>query len=270
MCPHCRAFITTDDKVCPYCNNEVGPRAVERRTSADALGGLIPQARFTTIVLLLINAGLYLATVLYTSRLGGGESGFDPSGQALFDFGAKDARAILLFGQWWRLITAGFLHGGILHIGMNMWVLFDLGAQSEEIYGTSRFLVIYLISSVSGFLVSLYWSPALSIGASAALFGLIGAMIAYGVRERGHYGAAMRSFYIRWAVFGLVMSFLPSIDMGAHLGGLAGGFALGFVAGTPGRFPAIERMWQLAAIFSVIITGVAFVYMIEFLIHSPR
>src|SRR5579864_4933101 len=182
MCPHCRAFITTDDKVCPYCDTEVGKRAVERRAPSDALGGLIPQARFTTVVLMLINTGLYVATVLYTSRLGG-ETGFDPSSQALFDFGAKDPRAILLFGQWWRLITAGFLHGGILHILMNMWVLFDLGAQAEEVYGTSRFLVIYLASSVAGFLVSLYWSPALSIGASAALFGLIGAMIAFGVRE---------------------------------------------------------------------------------------
>src|SRR5579871_4953441 len=99
MCPHCRAFITTDDKVCPYCNNEVGPRAVDRGRPADALGGLIPQAQFTTVVLLLINTGLYVATLLYTSKLGG-ESGFDPSARALFDFGAKYPSAILA-GQWW-------------------------------------------------------------------------------------------------------------------------------------------------------------------------
>lgn len=265
MCPHCRAFITTDDRVCPYCNNEVGKRAVESRAPSDALGGLIPQARFTTIVLMLINTGFYVATLLYTSRTTG-QSGFDPSDRALFEFGDKFPQAILA-GQWWRLITAGFLHGGILHIGMNMWVLFDLGAQTEEVYGTSRFLAIYLISSVTGYLASFYFSPAPSVGASAALFGLIGAMIALGVRDRGSYGAAMKSQYVRWAVYGLVFSFLPSIDIFAHIGGLAGGFVLGYVAGTPRLTGPLERVWQVVAGIALAITGYAFFEMFTFLMR---
>src|SRR5271163_3434796 len=180
MCPQCRAFITTDDKICPYCNTEVAPQSVSRRGAADALGGLIPHARFTTLMIMLINTGLYIATLLHTSRSGGG--GMDPDAQTLFLFGAKYGPAIMA-GQWWRLITAGFLHGGILHILMNMWVLFDLGAQAEEAYGTSRFLVIYLFSSVAGFYLSYLMTPSLSIGASAAICGLIGAMIAFGVRD---------------------------------------------------------------------------------------
>src|SRR5579872_4574199 len=146
MCPNCRAFITTDDKICPYCSTEVAPKPYYRRPPSDALGGLIPHARFTTVVIMLINTGLYIGTVL---RSGGSE----PDGQTLVAFGGKWVPYILA-GQWWRLITAGFLHGGILHILMNMWVLFDLGAQVEEMYGTPRFLAIYLISNITGFIAS--------------------------------------------------------------------------------------------------------------------
>ncbi len=267
MCPHCRAFITTDDKICPYCNTQVGARAVDYRAPKDALGGLIPQARFTTIILMLINTGLYLGTVLYTQH-NGGESGFDPSGNALFAFGAKEPHAIML-GQWWRLITAGFLHGGILHILMNMWVLFDLGAQSEEAFGTGRFLTIYLVSSITGFYASFLMSPSLSIGASAAICGLIGAMIAYGLRDGTAYGAAMRSFYARWAIYILVFSFLPSVDIYAHIGGFVGGFAVGFIAGAPGRNKAIELFWQGAAAAMVALNGYAFYKMYDWLTHLP-
>jgi rhomboid protease GluP len=256
MCPHCRAFITTDDKVCPYCNTEVAPRAYRPRPPSDALGGLIPHARFTTVVLMLINTGLYIATMLR----GGG--GLEPDGQALIDLGAKVTPLILQQGQWWRLVTAGFLHGGILHILMNMWVLFDLGAQVEEMYGTSRFLVVYLISNVTGFIASMYLLPRnLSIGASAAIFGLIGAMIAVGVRDRTSYGSAIRSFYVRWAIYGLVLSLIPGTDWAAHIGGLAGGFIVGMIAGTPTLHTATERLWQVAAGFTLVITGAAFAQM---------
>ncbi len=265
MCPNCRAFITTDDKVCPYCQAQVGPRAVERRSAADALGGLIPHARFTTSVIMLINIGLYLATVLVTSRSGGG--GIDPSAETLFRFGAKYAPAIVQ-GQWWRLITAGFLHGGILHILMNMWVLFDLGAQVEEICGTSRFLTIYLISNITGFYASYMFSPALSIGASAAIFGLIGGMIGVGVRDRTSFGAAIRRFFTRWAIYGLVLSLIPGIDIAAHGGGLAGGFLIGFIAGTPSYSATTERIWQIAAGVMLAITGYAFFDMVSFMIRA--
>src|SRR5580698_4105009 len=175
MCPQCRAFITTDDKVCPYYQAEGVAKPVSRRNPAGALGGLIPHARFTTMMILLINTGLYIATVVHSSQSGGG-SGLDIDSATLFDFGAK-YRAAIMAGQWWRLITAGFLHGGLLHILMNSWVLFDLGAQVEEHYGTPRYVVIYFVSTITGFLASTYWSAALSIGASAGILGLVGAMI---------------------------------------------------------------------------------------------
>ena len=260
MCPHCRAFITVKDKVCPYCNERVGPRAIDRRSPADMLGGLIPHARFNTIVILLANFGLYLVSTLYSMRAGGGGgfSSIDP--RTLLAFGAKFGPAIAA-GQWWRLVTAGFLHGGMLHILMNSWVLFDLAPQVEEIFGASRMWVIYFVSSVCGFYLSDLWSPmAPSVGASAALCGLIGAMIALGVRHRSATGDAIRSTYMRWAIYILIFSLLPGIDMAAHIGGGIAGFAVAYVAGTP-RYegPPVERLWQAGAWICLGLTAVSFV-----------
>src|SRR3954451_571265 len=133
MCPHCRAFIDTSDRVCPYCSESVAPRRAETSSDATMLGGFIPQARFNTIVILLINTGLYIATAIYSMKSGEG-SLRTIDGQTLLLFGGKYGRAIVQ-GKWWRLVPAGFLHGGLLHILMNSWVLFDLGAQVEELYG---------------------------------------------------------------------------------------------------------------------------------------
>jgi rhomboid protease GluP len=223
------------------------------------LGGLIPHARFITMLILLINTGMYLATVLYSTRTEAHGGGLELDGQTLALFGAKWVPGILA-GQWWRFITAGFLHGGIMHILMNTWVLFDLGAQVEETYGGSRYIVLYLVSTVTGFLASFYWSPTLSIGASAGLCGLIGAMIALGVRDRSSFGAGMRRHYIQWAIYILMIGLLPffAVDNAAHIGGLAGGFIVGYIAGTPGFSTAIERIWQIAAGVAVAVTGLAF------------
>jgi rhomboid protease GluP len=256
MCPQCRAFITTEDKTCPYCNTPVGARAIDKRNPGDIMGGLIPHARFTTTLILLINTGLYIAMALYSMKSGRGSlMGLD--GETLVNFGAMFPPYIH-GGQWWRLITAGFLHGGLIHILMNSWVLFDLGAQTEEFYGTSRMIVIYFAATIAGFYASMYWAQ-LSVGASAGLFGLIGAMIAFGVRERSSYGSALRSFYMRWAMYGLVMGFIiPNIDMAAHIGGLAGGFAIGYVAGPPRLVGHTETLWRGLAALSVVVTLLAF------------
>jgi rhomboid protease GluP len=262
MCPHCRAFISPDDKVCPYCNTEVAPRMVLRRAPSDAFGG-----RFITILLVLVNTGLYIATVLANMRAGGGAMDLD--GRTLLDFGAKYGPAIA-GGEWWRLITAGFLHGGVLHILMNMWVLFDLGAQVEEMFGGARYLLVYLVSNVTGFTASLFLLPALSIGASAAIFGLIGAMIAMGVRERTSRGQAIRRLYVRWAIYGLLLSLIPGTDWAAHVGGIAGGFLVGIIVGTPGYSATMERVWQIAAGVALAITGYAFFDMVTNLIQVTK
>jgi rhomboid protease GluP len=257
MCPNCRAFITTSDTVCPYCGEKTGPRAVDLQRRAEILGGLIPHAHFTTILILVINFGFFLATL----KAGGGFFQ-DVSIQALDEFGAKWGPAIFQGHQWWRLVTAGFLHGGWLHILMNSWVLYDLGAQVEQVYGTPRFLVVYFTGTVGGFYLSALANPRVpSIGASAGIMGLIGAMIAYGVMNQSSTGRAIRAFYTRWVVYILVLGFIPgfSVDNWAHIGGLAAGFALGYLAGTPLRSNAArEGLWRALGAICVLLTLASF------------
>jgi rhomboid protease GluP len=249
MCPHCRAFITTSDRVCPYCGEKVGPRSIDIRQPGAILGGLIPQAHFTTILILLINTGFYVATTVYARSVG--------DNIALWAFGGKYGPSLFQQHEWWRLVTAGFLHGGILHIAMNSWVLYDLGAQVEQVYGTPRFLVIYFLGTVGGFYFSAVMNPVLSIGSSAGITGLIGAMIAFGVANRSTVGKAIRNFYVRWVVYVLAIGFIGGfgVDNWAHLGGLAAGFAIGYVAGTPVHSQRQrEAMWRVLAAVCVLVT----------------
>jgi rhomboid protease GluP len=262
MCPHCRAFITTKDRVCPYCNETVGPKAVQQEEDVQVLGGVIPHVRFNTSLILLINVGLYLGTALYSSQHeGNSQALFSIDGRTLVTFGANYIPALRM-GQWWRLLTAGFLHGGLLHIGMNLWVLFDLGAQVEAIYGGSRMWVIYFVATICGFYFSAFNGNVLSVGASAGLMGLIGAMIAFGMRSRTGVGREIRAMYIRWAVYILAMGLIIRMtDNSAHIGGVAAGFAVAYLAGTPRVAGAMEKVWQAASWIAVMLTGYCFLQM---------
>jgi rhomboid protease GluP len=245
MCPNCRAFVTTSDRVCPYCEMQLGPRAIERRDPGEVLGGLIPHARFTTVMILLINTGLFLADYLNPQA-------------GLTRFGAS-LPAPYMQGQWWRLITAGFLHGGVFHILMNSWVLFDLGAEVEQLYGTSRLIVFYFVSTITGFWTSSHLGLHSSVGSSAGIFGLIGAMLAFGVSDRSALGSMVKSLYMRWVIYGLVLSFLPGVDFWAHIGGLAGGFVAGWLASTPrARLMWKEPLLRALAGISIAVTFLAF------------
>jgi rhomboid protease GluP len=264
MCPHCRAFITTDDKICPYCDAPVGPRAVDARSPRDLLGGMLPHARFTTSVILTINVGLYIATMLYSMKSGNEGAMMGLDGETLYIFGAKFRAAVLQDGEWWRLITAGFLHGGLMHIMMNSWVLFDLGATVEELFGTSRMIAIYFVSTITGFLASCFWSAGLSVGASAGIFGLIGAMIALGMQHRSAMGDAIRSMYMRWAIYMLLFGLLPflRVDNAAHIGGGLGGFAVAWICGAPSLGPDWrERLWNYIMYICLALTAFAFLKM---------
>ncbi|HTS30134.1 MAG TPA: rhomboid family intramembrane serine protease [Bryobacteraceae bacterium] len=271
MCPHCRAFITTSDRTCPYCHETVGRRGVDERSSS-AISGIIPQIRFNTVIILIINFGLYAATSIYSMNSGRGSAmGLDT--QTLIMFGGMDSQAIHDYGEWWRLVTAGFLHGGLLHILMNSWVLFDLGPQVEEFYGASRMLTIYFISTVSGFYLSSIFNPGPSIGASAALCGLIGAMIALGLRDRTSVGAAIRSVYIRWVIYILLFSLIPGlgVDLAAHVGGLAGGFAVGYLAGER-RYASssTEMLWRISASCCLLLTAASFLMLYLWFSHNSQ
>lgn len=142
----------------------------------------------------------------------------------LYRFGAKENGAIVS-GEYWRLLTAAFLHGGVIHLLVNSWSLYVLGALTERVLGPSRFLATFLVSAVTGSLASWAFNPVIGVGASGAIFGLLGTALYLSWRgQTAHIPpAALRSLGF-WTIYNLVYGFItPTIDNAAHLGGLAGG-----------------------------------------------
>jgi rhomboid protease GluP len=142
-------------------------------------------------------------------------------------------------GQWWRLATATFLHFGALHLVFNMWVLWQTGALVERLFGHARYAAIYSVAGIVASLASLAWNPLVnSAGASGAIFGLIGAQLAFFMRG-GHRIPAevvraqrlsILGFIVYSVIFGITV---PGIDNAAHLGGLATGFGMGWLLAQP-------------------------------------
>ena len=244
MCPNCRAFITMGDRVCPYCGVQLGPRAVDMRPSG-FVAGFIPRANTASIVILALNVIFFAAQYF--------------SHQAVTYAGIEYAPAVFA-GQWWRLITAGFLHGGILHIAMNSYSLWILVTETVYFYGPSRLTVAYVVSTITGFGLAAVLTPhAQVLGASCAAFGLIGTMLALGFRNRTEpLAQAVRSQYGTWLVYGIVLSLWGSVSLAGHVGGFIGGLAAGFIMGLPG-LPGSPReaFWKFAAIFCGLLVAVA-------------
>ena len=166
-------------------------------------------------------------------EMGGIMSMLSPSSQSLLLLGMSGSFPVFLFGHWWTLLSAGWLHGGLLHIAFNMMWVRQLGPATEELFGPARMFIIYTLSSIAGFLltsasahylgrVPLLGGAPYTIGASAAVFGLFGALIYYGQRSgRRAIHQQMVQYAVILGVFGLVF---PGVDNMAHLGGLIGGY----------------------------------------------
>jgi rhomboid protease GluP len=190
------------------------------------------------------SVALYVGTLLVDFegiQSGGLFSFMSPSTRALFLFGASGQIPVFQLGRWWTLLSAGWLHGGILHILFNMSVVRSFAPATAELYGAGRMIIIYTISSITGFLFSsavyqfLPWIPLgrllgflglggapLTIGASAPIFGLLGALLYYSKRTGNRViREQMIGYAIGFALFGLVMR---GIDNQAHLGGFVGGY----------------------------------------------
>ena len=143
-------------------------------------------------------------------------------------------------GEWWRLLTPILVHGGALHLFLNMYILFMYGPQVEQTFGTGRFVVMFLLSGLMGSAFSYAFPPdTASVGASGAIFGVVGVLVAYLYRRRrttfiAQYLRGMGLFIVANLVFGFIF---PGIDNFAHIGGLVGGvlLGLGFDRGTGGE-----------------------------------
>jgi rhomboid protease GluP len=150
-----------------------------------------------------------------------------------FFLGAK-INEFIVAGQWWRLVTPMFLHVNWFHIAVNSYSLYIFGPQVEALLGYRRFLTVYLVAGVSGTVLSFVLSPNPSVGASGAIFGLVGAMLVYFYRHRQLFGEMGRRRLIDILVIAGINLFIgltPGIDNWGHVGGLAGGAVLAWLLG---------------------------------------
>ena len=157
-------------------------------------------------------------------------------------------------GEWWRLITSGFLHSGLIHVGLNMFVLYILGPGLEHVLGRVRFIALYAAGLTAASLGALLLSPAaLTVGASGAIFGLMGATI---IGQRASGINPWRSGIIGWVVINLIFTVVvPGISIGGHLGGLAGGLIAGLILWRPGLRPALASLACLGLAAAFLVAG---------------
>jgi membrane associated rhomboid family serine protease len=274
MCPNCRALIERGASTCPFCGVHLrSPRARGSTSTPGRVMGVIPVPTTATAALCAVNVLIYAVMWYMTQNIASanmtsapGLGGID--GSVLIRMGAKCP--LIFAGQWWRLVTANFLHLGLLHIFFNMWCLVDIGPMVESLFGTPKFMVLYLVTGVCGFLLSLWYSPfVVSAGASAAILGLIGIMIGASFHH-GTMGKDLRSQLWKWLIYIFIFGLFFAIDNAAHIGGLISGLALGYFVeeGEP-LTQAAETLWNTLAVLSVLIIAGSFALMALNMTH-PR
>jgi len=232
--------------VCPSCGSLVGVRDDKCYTCGRAnpgLWGFGPALRnlglnfgFTQVVIG-VCVTLWMVMLLLSGGGFGGGSVFSmlaPRPEVLFLFGESGVVPVFQAGRWWTVLSAGWLHLGLLHIGMNMYWLYMMGPAIADLFGSARTVIIYTVGGVAGFLLStlagayLSWMPisflqpgSFTVGASAPLFGLIGALYHYGRTSSSAIKQQALFIIMQAAVFGVL---IRGIDNYAHLGGFVGGY----------------------------------------------
>jgi rhomboid protease GluP len=232
LCPSCGKLVGVNDDVCLNCGRKRpgmwGLTAVLRHLGKDM--GFVQAVIVGT-------AFLYVAMLVVDPegiQMGGLFSIGAPSQESLLRFGAAGGIPVFFLDRWWTLLSAGWLHGGLLHIGFNLYWIRLLAPDTAELYGAGRMVIIYTLSSIAGFLASstAFFLPflggaGLTVGASAPILGLLGAMVYYGRRAGSSIvGRQAWSYAIFMIVFGFVMA---RVDNWAHLGGFAGGYLAGIL-----------------------------------------
>ncbi|HKB13157.1 MAG TPA: rhomboid family intramembrane serine protease [Vicinamibacterales bacterium] len=237
---------TSGSVVCPSCGSLVGVRDDKCYTcgrSNPGLWGFGPMLRSLGVdfpfaqIVVGVCVTLWVITLLMSGgQVGGGGmlSILSPSSNVLLLFGASGAFPVFSLGRWWTVLSAGWLHAGLLHIGMNMYWLWQMGPAITDLFGPARTVIIYVVGGVAGFALSSFAgaffpdlpflrAAALTLGASAPVFGLIGAMYHYGRTMSSSVKQVATSIMIQAVIFGFLV---PGIDNYAHLGGFAGGYMM--------------------------------------------
>jgi len=253
LCPACGTLVGMNASRCHQCGASM---TFSMAAASKTLERLLPATSPATYGILLLSCLFYGASLVATIRATGLQA---PGGGGLFailGLGGINGQVLQRLGaslplpfnldQPWRFVMAVFLHGSLMHIIFNMWVLMDIGPQIEELYGSARFLFIYVATGIGGYVLSSFRGH-FSVGGSGALLGLIGVMLAITTGRRSAAMQMLRSQIIRWLIYIAVWGFLfPGIDNWAHAGGLATGFLLGkIMADRPPVSPQEHKRAQL-------------------------
>ncbi|NLZ17863.1 MAG: rhomboid family intramembrane serine protease [Desulfobulbaceae bacterium] len=187
---------------------------------------------FVTPTIVAVNVIIFAAMVI---------SGVDllrPDGRMLISWGSNFG-PYTSGGQWWRLLSSMFLHVGLIHLTLNMWVLYYTGKLVERLYGSAHYALLYVLAGLAGSIASLHWNPMInSAGASGAIFGVYGALLAFMLDRRNQVPVAIMksqsTIVIGFIFYSLIYGMRQEgIDNAAHLGGLAGGFVMGWLLARP-------------------------------------
>ena len=265
LCPSCGRLTNADARECLVC----GRRNPGMWGFAAPLHALFRRRRFVDVITVAC-IGLYVLTLLMDPtgalRANSPFNLFAPSVRALLDAGATGTVPWNL-GRWWTVVTAIYLHGGVLHILFNVMWIRQLGPAVEDLYGPSRFVVIFTVAGVAGFVASNYAGYGLTIGASGSIFGLLGAMVAFGQKRGGAFGAMVLRQYGQWAVLLFVLGFfMDGVNNVAHAGGFAGGLAAGLTLALAERRAETGVDQLLAAVcIGVTVLGFALAFGTAFL-----
>jgi rhomboid protease GluP len=251
---------TFGKKICPWCKQHEAEQRGEVVENARQPVMRTPWVRrgepaiSLTQIIFGINAAVFLGMALAASSF------LDFPPQELVRWGGN-VGALTISGEWWRLLTNIFIHGGIIHIAFNMWCLWNLGQLAESLYGRCTYATIYLICGLGASLCSAGWHPYVpSVGASGAIFGLAGALIAaFKLGEfsvpRAALSGTLRSLGA-FVVYNLVFGFaLPGIDNAAHIGGLVTGLIVGALIAVVA--PRHEDAPRRALVFGVVLAALA-------------
>lgn len=244
LCPSCGSLVGINSSRCHECGtNLTFSMAAVTRSLSSVFSGPTPVTTTMLVANLLMFGVEWMAT---TAQGGGGGLSilWGMGGEAAYRLGLSAFYPIYLQHEWYRLVTAMFLHGGLIHIGFNMMALMQLGPALEELYGSARYLFLYVLTGAFGFLLSSFFGSS-SLGASGALLGLVGAMLAVTTKRGGAYMRELRSRLISSVVILFALGLWGvGIDNKAHLGGLASGFLLGKIFAD--RQPVNSRERQIA------------------------
>jgi len=256
LCPSCGQLISVNTEACIHC----GQKRPGLWGFGPMLTNLFGNYGFTQIFfafcLLMYGISLALDPRAIFQPMGI-LSFLSPSGRSLEALGMTGAYA-MREGRWWTLITAIFLHGGLLHIYFNLSSIRQLAPAVEEIFGTSRLVIIFMVSGVFGYVVSNLRGIPFTVGASGSLFGLLGALVFYGRNRGGTFGAAIYKQSWQGALVNLLLGFMiPIVNNWAHIGGFIGGYAMAMLLGYTEKRRENMAM-QISAIAAVLLTVVAF------------